>query len=614
MKQEIANKINSLRREFPFLSKEDDDFIFNALAIQTLFYKNPSYPLEAGNLKEMIVDGKGDGGIDCILNDLESDYSDIVFVQCKLHDSFPLEQVKAALDKMYGAYLQLCEGKFSSFKETVVSQYTTCNYEMEDNAKVHFVIVTSAPQNGVKQKSIANYFNSIIGDNTNIKLDVFFEKDVVDKIIEFDSLRRTVSTGTINLDYANSYLVYSENNDDNEDAIIINGSAWSIKQLYSMHHLALFSQNLRFFVKSKNIDSDIKKSIDLYKKKFWYKNNGITIICDSFNVSGKEVHLNNFSIINGGQTTTLLGMHDDINEKNDFYLPIKIIKIQGETEEERQKFVFDIAIATNSQKAIKPADLKANEPEQILFANELRQKGVFYRTKRGEPIPNNYNSKDKNLDLPKASKLGLAGIYLMPGTSRSKPSIIYSDDTSYYEGLFVKYRDNSTSSIKDLLYLDLYFDTVFKKEYQRKTKQIKRVTFANNSRTLCLAFSGFLSKYINDEFSDDKIKIICNFDYKDEKEVKQVQKILSDPSKMKGIFNKNAYDDLDALESKLYKIYSFVCKQGSTVYDSISSEESIDESGWLKKDLSFYRILSNSFDDLEEEIDNNQDIYDIFKK
>ena len=254
--------------------------------------------------------------------------------------------------------------------------------------------------------------------------------------------------------------------------------------------------------------------------------------------------MSNFSVINGGQTTTLIGMHDDINERNDFYLPIKIIKVQGSTEEERQKFVFDIAIATNSQKAIKPADLKANEPEQILFANELRQKGVFYRTKRGEPIPNTFKEKNKNLDLPKASKLGLAGIYLMPGTSRSKPSIIYSDDTSFYEGLFVKYRDNSTSSIKDLLYLDNYFDTVFKKEYQRKTRQIKRVTFANNSRTLCLAFSGFLAKYLNSEFTEEQIKMICNFDYKDEKDVKRIQKILSDPSKMKGIFNKNAYLDL----------------------------------------------------------------------
>ena len=70
---------------------------------------------------------------------------------------------------------------------------------MEDNASVHFVLVTSAPQSGVKLKSITSYFNTIIGDN-NIRLDILFEKDIIDKVIKFYSLRRTVSTGTIKLD------------------------------------------------------------------------------------------------------------------------------------------------------------------------------------------------------------------------------------------------------------------------------------------------------------------------------------------------------------------------------------------------------------------------------
>lgn len=614
MRSEIQNKIESLRKEFQFLAKKDADYIFNAVAVQTIFYKNPSNTLEPGTLKKIIVDGVHDGGIDCILTDLDSDESDMVFIQCKYFENLPLEQIKAALDKMYGAYLQLIEAKYSYFREELVSQYTECQYEMTDNARIKFVLCTSAPQSGTKIKSITNYFQSIIGDNTNISLEIYFEKDLVEKIIEFDSLRRTVSSGSIKIDAANNYLCYSENLDDSYNAVIINGSAWSIKQLYSKHHLALLSKNLRFFVKSKDIDQDVRNSINVFKKKFWYKNNGITIICEDFEISGKEVHLYGFSIINGGQTTTLIGTHDGINEKNDFYIPIKIISIQGTSEEERQKFVFDIAIATNSQKAIKKSDLKANEPEQILFANEIRQKGVFYRTKRGEAIPITYKDKTKNLDLAKASKLGLAGIYLMPGTSRSKPSIIYDENTTYYEGIFIKYRDNSTSSIKDLLYLDNYFDSTFKKQYAKSTAQIKRVTFANNSRTLCLAYAGFLSKLLNGEFTDKQIDTICNCDYKDEKSVKAVQKILSDPSKMKGVLCKAAYENLDDLESKLYRIFSFVCKQGAQVYGSVSQEESVDESSWLKKDVSFYKIIANSYDDLQDEIKEHKGWFEIFIK
>ena len=113
MRKEIETKIESLRREFPLLSKQSADYIFNALVVQTLFFKNPANTLEQGNWQKIIVDGQKDGGIDCILNDLDSDDSDMVFIQCKYKESLPLEEIKAALDKMYGAYLNLINAKYS---------------------------------------------------------------------------------------------------------------------------------------------------------------------------------------------------------------------------------------------------------------------------------------------------------------------------------------------------------------------------------------------------------------------------------------------------------------------------------------------------------------------
>ena len=161
MKKEIENKINSLRKEFPFLAKKDDNYILNAVAVQTIFYKNPNNSLETGTLEKIIVDGTKDGGIDCILNDPDSDESDLILIQCKNKESFPFEEIKAALDKMHGAYLQLVNAKFSQFKDEVVSQYCECQYETTDSAKVRFIICTTAPQSGTKIKSITNYFKSI---------------------------------------------------------------------------------------------------------------------------------------------------------------------------------------------------------------------------------------------------------------------------------------------------------------------------------------------------------------------------------------------------------------------------------------------------------------------
>ena len=130
----------------------------------------------------------------------------------------------------------------------------------------------------------------------------------------------------------------------------------------------LLSRNLRYHIAGRDIDKAIAATINNDPDSFWLKNNGITIICDDFDIDGKEVRLRNFSIVNGGQTTYMLHKSPSINSDHDLYLPCKIIRIVGDTEDEKSSFSLSIAKATNSQKAIKPVDLKANSPEQVRFA------------------------------------------------------------------------------------------------------------------------------------------------------------------------------------------------------------------------------------------------------
>lgn len=91
----------------------------------------------------------------------------------------------------------------------------------------------------------------------------------------------------------------------------------------------------------------------------WFKNNGITIICSSFRLDGKEVKLKDFSIINGGQTTYMIHKSKNVSEELNFYLPCKIIKTIGDTEDDKSNFILEIAKATNSQKAIKKSRFKS---------------------------------------------------------------------------------------------------------------------------------------------------------------------------------------------------------------------------------------------------------------
>ena len=61
--------------------------------------------------------------------------------------------------------------------------------------------------------------------------------------------------------------------------------------------------------------------------------------------------------------------------------------MKEENEDEKNAFSLEIAKATNTQKPIKQVDLKANSPEQVRFAQAMREVGVFYQTKRGETVP-----------------------------------------------------------------------------------------------------------------------------------------------------------------------------------------------------------------------------------
>ena len=46
----------------------------------------------------------------------------------------------------------------------------------------------------------------------------------------------------------------------------------------------------------------------------------------------------------------------------------KIVRIISDNEDEKGDFSIEIAKGTNSKKAIKNSDLKANDPEQIRFS------------------------------------------------------------------------------------------------------------------------------------------------------------------------------------------------------------------------------------------------------
>ena len=197
---------------------------------------------------------------------------------------------------MANFYKDLSKGKFEHFNEKVISRFLSLNSDVGEESKIIFVFYTSAPRKRISKNSLESKFREQFSENANnIELQIFFDSDIKNVIKEAEAIRPTVDYKKINIDFSGNILKYGE------DAIIVNVSAFSIKELDGEYGIGLLTRNLRYHInessnKKKKIDTAIKETIEKEPNLFWLKNNGITIICDSFYADGKEIELYNFSI------------------------------------------------------------------------------------------------------------------------------------------------------------------------------------------------------------------------------------------------------------------------------------------------------------------------------
>ena len=596
----ISNKIQSMKEIYPRLRKESDDHVFAVLCVKSSFYKNPSLSFTDNDIENILVDSQGDGGADALLTDPNSDTSNLIICQAKYHQKITYDEVRDAVAKMILFYKSMKRGEYETVNAKVQRRFLSLDAEVGDESKVCFVFYTSAQKNGIHEDRIQKLLQEHGLDNLNYEIQLYFADDVVDEIKESESRRPTVENGKIVIDKADNYLEFGE------DAVIINVSAFSIKDLYARHSTNLLSRNLRYFIKKRDIDDSINETIRNSPESFWFKNNGLTIICDDFEISGKEVKLKNFSIVNGGQTTTLLHKSKDINKEHDFFLPCKIIKIIGETEDMKNLFSLEIAKATNSQKAIKQIDLKANAPEQVRFGIAMRNAGIFYQTKRGEVIPKDYKEDYKNTDLVEVGKLCLAGMFQLPGSSRSKPSTLYLD--KYYNPVFNGNQIQICSLVKELLYIDSYYRKTFIQRFDKEQEVLpfaaEIIPFAHNARTICIAFATFAARFYNKNITQADLKVIFENVSKEKAYDEYYYDIFKNINNATPLFPKKLIDtNKDSYDEVLYQLFKTIILSGRRYY-SIKKEgdSTLNETNFLKIDRNYFAILKSDWYNIDDKI------------
>ena len=598
----IKEKIGEMKKQYPSLRSRTDDYVFSVLCVKAYFYKNPKQGLNESGFAEMIVDSPNDGGADILLSDPNPETSDLIIGQSKFCKSISTEEVLNAVRKMADFYNDMTAGHYERVNKRVRSRFVELEDEIDDESKIRFFFYTSAPQKKINTERIKEKFREQFVCPDNIELFLLFAADIKKEIGIADSWKPSVESGEVKIDKAKNYLLYGEN------AVVVNVSAFSIKRLYTLNGTNLLSLNLRYHIverKRDGVDNAIKNTIEDNPASFWLKNNGITIICDSFEIDGNVVRLRNFSIVNGGQTTYQIHKSDKINASNDLWLPCKIIKNTGKTEDEKNSFSLAIAQAANAQKPITQDDLRANAPEQISFEKKMKSVGVFYKTKRGQEVPQEYRIAYRNTNLSGVGKLCMAGIFQMPCVGRNSKNAFHK--VRYYEYIFNKNQEQVARICKELLYTDYYFKKTFRHKFAKDNDQEEDgetiiIPFANKARTLCIAFTALAARYYQGNITEQDLKIIFAAATSDSV-TDDLNKAVRDLGEIQSLFPKKLSENMDLYDAALDKLFTAIIEAGISSYSGAhDANPALTENSFLQSDKNYYRILKSHWKQLKRTI------------
>jgi hypothetical protein len=167
-------------------------------------------------------------------------------------------------------------------------------------------------------------------------------------------------------------------------------SVTEIATLIERHGERLLERNIRRYLglQGNRVNEGIRHTLTSDEKNnFYFYNNGVTLICDSFSYNALQdgdykVRVENLQIINGGQTCMTifktLREPDLIDQNAQAFVLLRLYQLPRENEGLVQRITY----ATNSQNPVDLKDLRANDERQKILEKDIEQLGFNYRTKR----------------------------------------------------------------------------------------------------------------------------------------------------------------------------------------------------------------------------------------
>lgn len=211
---------------------------------------------------------------------------------------------------------------------------------------------------------------------------------------------------------------------------------------------SLFQKNVRQALGPNNaVNKGIRNTLYGDKHRdFFFFHNGITAICQQFDLEQNQLKMRGLSVVNGCQSlNTILRSSEQVRKLEDTAVLFRFYEIPQRDRTDR------ISVNTNSQSAVKPRDMRSNDKRVLQLKKMFEQKypNGYFMTKRGEQAPAD-RDKRQVLDLAELGK------YMMAWHSQ-RPNVSYSETRIF----------------------DKYFEQLFKRDYRPEDAHAMQVWFAH---------------------------------------------------------------------------------------------------------------------------------------
>lgn len=530
--EKYYEKYVGLPNNKPIVRQNQKNDAFEIVVLETLYGKEKGIDVskmnasDVGKISKFIV-APPDDGIDIVVEreDIDGNSYDFIQVKNSALSQLDIQQALSYMEKTIAKYLKKPSDVNANLKEVL----SETDFSSSDKANCRYILVHRGDMNFFKGQKEGSE-QVITGTELEIIRDG--ERSAVPR----------VPVETFGADSFNNFSLYEES--QGNPAILMNICGYDLARLAikytntSLGRNILFGQNLRESLsKSKTYDG-MAKTIRTEPEKFWFYNNGITVIAEDYDAKSEggdtveRIILKEFSIINGAQTTSALGRflkdaemennESDIEHLKKVFVLARILKVTDD------EFKSQIAIFNNTQNPITTRDMASNREEQLQLYHGLLDgiaPNIYMEIRRGMSAPSDIklykHQYTTNVEL---AQLAYAGFVRDPFIAKDKKNAIFDTDykqtegyllNEYYHKLFHYAAGDASEGIlfkkqkediNELLFVH-YLYKLSKKNLMAEYK--KRINDAQNQIENC-DDDAKRKKYENSIASYEKLKAIAN--------------------------------------------------------------------------------------------------------